>query len=260
MLGFRSDSAMEPQELLAIVARGDEIPVVGSSVRDIDFHYFRDFFKLRFDQDFEEQNLSLEQVLANMRLLTKGQLTVAGMLLFGRNSHAFLPIFQVKAISCLGNDIHAEHYLDSEDIGGRLERQFERSVGFIMRHLRKEQRGQSINSLGIPEIPRIVLEELLANALLHRDYFISAPIRVFVFGNRIEIISPGHLPNSLTIANIRSGNSNIRNPILTSYATRVLPYRGLGTGIVRALKEYPGIEFDDDREGNQFRVVIHRHS
>ena len=86
----------------------------------------------------------------------------------------------------------------------------------------------------------------------------SAPIRIFLFDDRVEIISPGHLPNNLTVANIRSGNSNIRNPTLTSYATRVLPYRGLGTGILRALKEYPAIDFVDDRDGNQFRAVIRR--
>jgi ATP-dependent DNA helicase RecG len=108
------------------------------------------------------------------------------------------------------------------------------------------------------EIPKVVLEELLANALIHRDYFISAPIRIFIFTNRIEIISPGHLPNNLTVANIKAGNSNIRNPILASFATKILPYRGLGNGIRRALKAYPAIEFEDDRSGNQFKVIIFR--
>jgi ATP-dependent DNA helicase RecG len=71
-------------------------------------------------------------------------------------------------------------------------------------------------------------------------------VRVFVLDDRIEIVSPGHLPNNLTVANIRNGNSNIRNPILTSFATTLLPYRGLGTGV----------DFVDDRDGNLFRAVI----
>ena len=75
--------------------------------------------------------------------------------------------------------------------------------------------------------------------MIHRDYFVSATVRVFVLDDRIEIVSPGHLPNNLTVANIRSGNSNIRNPILTSFATTLLPYRGLGTGIVRTVRAYP---------------------
>lgn len=45
---------------------------------------------------------------------------------------------------------------------------------------------------------------------VHRDYLVSAPVRLFIFDNRIEIISPGHLPNNLTVEKIRTGNSNIR--------------------------------------------------
>jgi ATP-dependent DNA helicase RecG len=111
---------------------------------------------------------------------------------------------------------------------------------------------------GVLEIPHIALEEILVNALIHRDYFISAPIRIFVFTNRSEIISPGHLPNNLTIENIKRRNSNIRNPVLASFAMRILPYRGLGSGITRALKEYPHIDFEDDHDGNIFKVTIAR--
>lgn len=242
----------------ALLVHGDDVPVPGTSISDIDLDYFRRFFRNRFEQELEEQNLSLGQVLSNMRVVRNDALTVTGALLFAREPQVFLPVFHVKAVCYPGNDIHATTYLDSADILGRIETQFEEALGFVLRNLRREQGGQGVNSLGEIEIPRIVLEELLANALVHRDYFVSAPIRIFVFDDRVEIISPGHLPNNLTIANIRSGNSNMRNPILTSYATKVLPYRGLGTGILRALKEHPAIDFVDDRDGNQFRVVIRR--
>ena len=76
--------------------------------------------------------------------------------------------------------------------------------------------------------------------------------------DRVEIISPGHLPNNLTIANIKAGNSNIRNPILASFAAKLLPYRGLGSGLLRALKAYPAIHFIDDQEGNLFKVIVTR--
>jgi len=79
-----------------------------------------------------------------------------------------------------------------------------------------------------------------------------------IFSNRVEIISPGHLPNNLTLENIKAGNSNIRNPILASFATKLLPYRGLGSGILRSLKAYPAIELIDDREGNLFKVIVAR--
>jgi ATP-dependent DNA helicase RecG len=242
----------------APLVHGDDVPVRGTSTADIDLEYFRRFFRSHFEQELEQQSLSLAQVLTNMRLLTNGVLTVSGILLFATNPQALLPVFHVKAVSYPGNDIHATTYLDSADIYGRIQTQFDEALAFVLRNLRREQMGQGVNSLGELEIPRIVLEELIANALIHRDYFISAPVRIFVFADRIEIISPGHLPNNLTVANIRSGNSNIRNPILTSYATKVLPYRGLGNGILRALKEYPAIDFIDDHDGNLFRVLIGR--
>jgi len=242
----------------AQLVHGDDIPVPGTSIADIDLDYFRSFFKARFEQELTDQDLSLGQVLSNMRLLSNDLLTVTGVLLFAKDPGAFLPVFHVKAVCYPGNDIHATTYMDSSDIFGRIQTQFENSLGFILRNLRREQNGKGVNTTGDVEIPKIVLEELLANALIHRDYFVSAPIRIFIFDNRVEIISPGHLPNNLTVANIRSGNSNIRNPILTSYATKVLPYRGLGNGILRALKAYSAIEFEDDRDGNLFRVVIRR--
>lgn len=242
----------------ALLVHGDDVPIPSTSVADIDLEYFRWFFKVRFDQELEEQRLSLGQVLSNMRLLSNEALTVTGVLLFAREPQVFLPIFHIKAVCYPGNDIHPSTYIDSEDILGRIQTQFEKSLSFVLRNLRREQMGQGVNSTGEAEIPRIVLEELLANALIHRDYFVSAPIRIFVFGDRVEIISPGHLPNNLTLANIRSGNSNIRNPILTSYATKVIPYRGLGTGILRAVKAYPDIEFVDDRDGNLFKAIISR--
>lgn len=242
----------------SLLIHGDDVPVAGTSVADIDLEFFRRFFRSRYEQELEEQNLSLAQVLANMRLLADERLTVTGILLFARNPAALLPAFHIKAVSYPGNDIHETKYLESADFTGRIDEQFEGALGLVLRQLRREQAGQDVNSLGETEVPRIALEELLANALIHRDYFVSAPIRVFVFDDRIEIISPGHLPNNLTVANIRSGTSNMRNPILSSLATHVLPYRGLGTGILRALRAHPAIDFEDDRKRNEFRVTIRR--
>ncbi|MDX2054772.1 MAG: ATP-binding protein [Polyangiaceae bacterium] len=108
-------------------------------------------------------------------------------------------------------------------------------------------------------IPTVVFEELLVNALVHRDYLISAPIRLFMFDDRIEIISPGTLPNNLTVENICAGNSNLRNPILASFVAKgVLPYRGLGSGVPRALESWHDIDFRDDRNGGLFVATVRR--
>jgi len=135
---------------------------------------------------------------------------------------------------------------------------FQKALNFINNNILHSQKERGVNSTGEPEIPRIALEELLVNALIHRDYFVSAPIRIFVFFNRIEIISPGQLPNNLTIENIKNGNSNIRNPIIASFASKILPYRGLGNGIRRAINAYANMNFYEDKESNIFKVIITR--
>lgn len=104
----------------------------------------------------------------------------------------------------------------------------------------------------------MVLEEIVGNALIHRDYFIPDPIMLFVFRNRVEIRSPGHLPHTLTVENIKAGNVSKRNPILASFAFKLLPNRGYGSGIQRARRVHPDIKFTDDKDGNKFVATIWR--
>ena len=237
---------------------GDEIPANGLTIADLDTEYFKAFFEKSFGESVDTQSVPLPALLENMNLMKNGIFNVSGALLFAKNPSFRLPIFIVKAIAYPGSEIDEARYIDSQDISGKIADIFQRSMSFVLGNIRHKQEKQGINAPGVPEIPRIVLEELIANALIHRDYFVSAAVRIFVFENRVQIISPGHLPNNLTIENIKSGNSNIRNPILASYATRILPYRGLGSGIIRALKAYPNIEFQDDHDGNQFSAIIRR--
>lgn len=237
---------------------GDEIPANGLSVADLDADYFKNFFKKQFGGSMDEQDLPMPKLLENMNLMKDGVLNVSGALLFAKNPSFRLPVFIVKAVAYPGTAIDVEKYIDSQDISGKIADVFQKSMSFVDGNIRHPQKDQGINAPGAPEIPKIVFEELIANALIHRDYFVSAPVRMFVFSDRVEIISPGHLPNNLTIENIKSGNSNIRNPILASYATKILPYRGLGSGIIRALKAYPDIEFENDTDGNLFKVTVLR--
>lgn len=237
---------------------GDEVPANGLTISDLDMEYFRNYFEKEYGESIENSDIPLSRILENTNLARNGNLNVAGALLFAQRPQYRLPLFIIKAIAYPGTDIHGSQYLDSEDLTGKLGDVFQKALGFVTRNLRHVQGDQTVNSVGVIEIPRIVLEELLVNALVHRDYFISAPIRIFIFSDRVEIINPGHLSNNLSIENIKNGNSNIRNPILVSFATRILPYRGLGNGIRRALKEYPDIDFFEDKAGSLFKVIIRR--
>lgn len=237
----------------------DELPTK-AGIDKLDKLRFRDFLQTVYNIPLPDSQSDLQILLQKMNLATEdGILNLAGVLLFTERPEWIKPQFIVKAVRYPGNAIHVSEYLDTEDFSGPLPRVFADAMAFIMRNLHKVQAGRGVNAPGRPEIPEVVFEELLVNALMHRDYLISAPIRIFIFDNRIEIISPGTLPNNLTVEKIRNGNSNIRNPVLVSFIAKgLLPYRGLGSGIKRALEDWPDIDFIDDREGGLFTASIHR--
>jgi len=258
----RATSREELQRLFqqAGLVHADETPVAGLSAGDVDMPYFEGFFEQQFGEPLAQHNQPLPQLLSNMNLMNQGQLNVAGSLLFAKAPQYALPAFIVKAVAFVGTQIEDERYIDSRDITGKLADVFQQTLGFIIANTRAAQGEQGFNSPGMPEIPRIVWEELVVNALIHRDYFIIAPVRVMVFADRVEIISPGHLPNNLTIENIKAGNSNMRNPILASFAAKLLPYRGLGSGLLRVIRAWPQLELIDDRAGNLFKAIVARPS
>ena len=237
----------------------DGLPVK-ADLEALDKLRFRDFLKKFYNRDIPDGVKELRQLLQNMNLaVDDGRLNLAGVLLFAETPEWIVPQFVIKAVCYPGNEIHVTDYVDTEDFTGPLQKIFDDALAFVLRNLHKIQAGRGVNAPGVPEIPPLVFEELLVNALIHRDYLVSAPIRLFIFDNRIEIVSPGHLPNSLTVEKIRTGNSIICNPILVSYIAKgLLPNRGLGSGIKRTLEAWPQIDFLDDRDGCLFTATVHR--
>lgn len=143
-------------------------------------------------------------------------------------------------------------------IGGTIPRMFKLGMEFIDGCLLRRQEGQNFNSIGVLEIPEIALTELLQNALVHRSWLKPAPIRILVFDNRVEIVSPGALPPSLTVADIKLGNAFQRNQLIANLCAKTMDYRGLGSGIIRALQTDANIEFQNEASGDQFRVILWR--
>lgn len=227
-----------------------------SSLDDFNYDKFQSFYEEKYKEACNKEEIL--KYLENLRLGVKGKLNVAGALLFGKNLQKLTPSFFITAIWFRGNSITGTEYRSSENIIGTLDQQYKRGYDFLLAKLDKVQAGQSFNSLGKSEIPEIVITELLVNALIHRDYFIHDSIKLFVFDDRIEIISPGKLPNSLTAELIMKGVRRSRNNIIASLAPDLLEYRGAGSGILRALQAYPNIQFINDIEGEQFKVIIQR--
>lgn len=233
----------------------DEMIVPNTSLDDIDSEKIRLYLEKIGDS---ENDLAPELLCKNLNILRDSRLTLGGLLFFSKKPQKYRPAFCIKAVSFFGKDIEGIDYRDSEDITGTIPEQFERGMSFLTRNLHHVQAGQNFNSTGILEISKIALEELLQNALTHRDYSKNAPINLFIFDDRIEIISPGSLPNSLTIENIKMGNAVVRNNLVVSFSSKIMKYRGIGSGIRRALKEEPALQLIDDKESERFIATIKR--
>ena len=163
----------------------DELPTK-ASIDKLDKLRFRDFLRDVYQQEYPDTQEELIQLLKNMNLATdEGVLNLAGVLMFAERPEWIKPQFVIKAIRYPGNEIHATDYLDTEDFEGPLRKIFDDAMAFIMRNMHKIQAGRGVNAPGLPEIPKDVFEELLVNALIHRDYLVSAPIRIFIYDNRI---------------------------------------------------------------------------
>ncbi len=234
----------------------EEMIVENSDYQDIDLYRFEDFYQEKYKMLFEKEKLG--EYIENLDLGKAGKLNRAGALLFTKKPEKNIRSFFISAIWFRGFEKWENDYVSSDNLKGNLSQQYEKGYNFIMNAMLKRQAGQGFNSLGKSEIPEIVIQELLVNALVHRDYFIQDTIKIFIFQDRVEIISPGVLPNNLNEEKIKRGIRKKRNPLIDSFAADLLPYRGIGSGILRALQAYPTIEFLNDRQAEEFKVTIWR--
>lgn len=239
----------------------DEEIVHGSDITDLDtslFYRFLEKDNVSVYEELRSGKLQLSQVLENLELARENQLTLAGNLIFGIKPQKFSKSFYIDCCYFDGNDISVDKYISKKTIDGNLLTMFNNSLDFLKSNLISFQDGVDFNSSSTLEIDERVLTELIVNALVHRDYYIQSSIKIFIFHDRVEIISPGKLTNSLTVEKIKNGISIHRNPILNSICKNVLPYSGYGSGIKRAISINENIVFENDIEKEQFICIIPR--
>ena len=237
----------------------DEAVIAGTSITDLEVAYINDYFQRVYGKPKESFGMPVDKLLTSLGILGQGgQVTRAGMLFFGQYPQMRMPTYTIKAVAYYGNDIGGSDYRDSRDIIGTVPTMFREGMSFLKSNLHHLQAGQNFNSVGKLEIPEVVLEELLQNALVHVDLLGSAYIRLLIFDNRIEIINPGSLFGGLTVEDIRLGKSKQRNHLMAEFCARTMIYRGLGSGIPRVLKEDAKIDFVSDDSFGDFKTIIWR--
>ena len=261
----------------------DEAGVRDATVNDLDATTIKQFLGNRFERVLEKKGLTgdafneaslnmicsaiakghdCEKILRNLRFIRPdGTLTVAAMLLFGKYTQRWMPMMTAKCICFAGNSIGSKVFRDKvndADMEGNLLHQYDTIMDFFTRNLHNVQVGEEFNSMGKLEIPYTSLVEFTVNSLVHRSLNIKAPVRIFIFDNRVEIHSPGALPNGLTIDDIKAGTSMPRNMFLFNNAIYLLPYTGVGSGITRALDEDINVTFMNNDKAQEFVITVWR--
>ena len=238
----------------------DAAGVNGTTFDDLDRYAIDDYLQKVYATTLDRFGGKAEQVLKNIHVLNHNSVpTLAGYLFFGKHPEYNCPTCMVKAVSFFGNDLAGTQYRDTKEILGNMPQLYDKSMAFLKANLHNvQEEGASFNTVGKLEIAEEVLEEVVQNALVHRDLLRSAPIRILIFDNRVEIISPGALAGGLTEEDIRNGKTYQRNPYMATFATNALHYKGIGSGIVRILAEYPDIQLDNDDSAKEFKLTVWR--
>ncbi len=242
----------------------DEVPLMRTSVADIETQARDDLLHRASERGLDVRSIDENRVLANWNLLAEVngelKLTVAGALFLARRPQQWLPAAYISAARIPGREISAPPS-DRKRIEGRLLDVLETALRFLYIHLPLPHRIEGFEPEYKPELPTEVLREALVNALGHRAYTISAPIRLLIYDDRIEVRAPGELPNSVTVEKMPYGIHVPRNPMIFATLLRFGLVTDVGSGlprIIRLTQQAVGRPPDLRLEGNDFVLSLPR--
>ena len=242
--------------------RAELRPVSGATLANLDRRRLRNYFGDIRQQDVpaDDDEEAWQSLLINTEIMTEEGVTVGGMLLFGKTPNRFLPHAGIDAAAYPGTepDYDAQERtalrgpmtpLLSE--GGDIVENglVEQALDFVQRNTRVAVEAQGGRRVERPVYPPDALREGIVNALIHRDYLLtSTDIELAVYSDRLEIVSPGRLPNAITPDRMRAGTRSARNQILKDVIRdyRYLEHMGMGIPrkIVKGMREHNGTEPD----------------
>ena len=207
-----------------------------------DFDLSKDLDKNKFNLFLDKANISKVlkrgQILENLKLLEKGKLRNAGVLLFCHRIGKFFLNATIDCVLYQGEDKYK--ILDRKEFNADLHSNYQNALTYLKNRLKTEyiiKGGPREEKL---EIPEDALREAILNAIAHRDYFSTAHIQVDIYPNRVEIINPGGLIGNLTLKELYK-KSIPRNPLLFGLMQRMELAERSGSGLLRidkAMKEY----------------------
>lgn len=169
--------------------------------------------------------IPMEDLLVNTRISIEDEEgilrpTVAGLLIFSKNPQRHLPSSYIEAAVYRGLSPDSNSLIHSAPIDGTADAQIDEAVAFVKRFMLKP----AVKEAGRKDYPQFALSavhEAIVNAVAHRDYSISgSKIRLFLYDDRLELMSPGGLPNTVTLETLQYRQFT-RNQLLVSFLSKI---------------------------------------
>ena len=191
--------------------------------------------------------------------------TLSGLLAFGKTPQRHLPSACMEAAVYRGRRLTSDDLVHSDSIKGRVDAQIDDSTAFVERFMLKPARKPSGRE-DYPQYEIGAVHESIVNAVAHRDYSIfGSKIRLFLFADRLELYSPGTLPNTITLDTMPY-RVFTRNQLLVSFLSRMksrrtgyafLESRGEGVRkILEASEAHSGRRPEYELFGEELRLTI----
>lgn len=198
------------------------------------------------------ENLNLLIAVGDVKYLSNAALIVLGE----------MDNCRIKCARFTGDSVL--DFIDRKEYSGNLFNQLNSAIGFIKSHINIAGviSGSGLRRKDVLEIPEEVFREAVLNAIVHRDYSISgSDIKIAVYNSRIDVISPGGLPKSITVEEIYAGRSEIRNKIIARIFREAGIIEQWGSGIprIREACEQKGLKTPEISENGMFvKLTIYR--
>lgn len=258
--------------------RAELRPVSGATIADLDMRRLRNYFVRVREQEVpvDTDEDAWKTLLFNTEIMVEDGITVSGILLFGRTPNRFLPQAGIDAAAFPGvNKEYAARERASlrgpmtpllNDGGEIVEAGLvEQALAFVQRNttVAGQLEPGGARREEITAYPREAVREAIVNALVHRDYLLSGTdIEITIYEDRMEIVSPGRLPNGITPARMLTGCRAARNQLIKDVMRdyRYLEHSGMGVPrkIVRCMKEHNGTEPVLVEDGERFTIRLLR--
>lgn len=219
----------------------DLVPALGAKLDDIAVEYFKtSYLPLAVDKDtLKENGRTNEEQLSSLRFYDSRENcpTNAGILIFGINPEYYLPGAYLQYVKFTGEEMTSDVVFEKR-FSGALITELSSIDDFIKNNIIKERpvRRDSFQEQIIRNYPYWALREFVMNAIMHRSYETNAPIYIYEFPNRIEILNPGGLFGDANPQNFPNA-SDYRNVVLAE-AMKTLGYvNRFNYGVKRAIDE-----------------------